>query len=212
MKRKILASSLAVALFSLVTSPPTLSYLTDDDAVTNNFTAGNITVETRAETSNCTAIETDETCTEAVSVANTGISPAYVKVEVWVPSEILSLDLTTLEPLYYSLSLVESSDFSAATPTSETKDSVDYSVYRFTRSEILPSGSQTGVITLNLTNRQVASTTSGNVNEEECTESGETCTATNQSTASLVNAGIEVYTKAIQAQGFESASEAFANY
>ena len=211
MKGKILASSLAVASLSLAASSPTLSYLTDDDSAVNTFTAGSITIETnRTLSPNCANLGTEETCTETVSVENTGTSPAYVRVEVRISESSLAQDVSTGQPPY-SLSFDKGEDWSEPVTVSPQEGEVNYYRYTFIRSEPLTSEGESGSITIQLTNHQVAEVNSGNVNTEECSGTEESCTITR--TSGLVEAGVEVYTQAIQAYtGFESANEAFDYY
>ena len=209
MKSRILASSLAVALFFALTIPPTISYFIAKDSEVNTFTAGNVSVDAITSQANCANIGYGETCTETITVENTGSVSAYVRVEVWVPTDTIALDSND-QPIHYSLSSSVPADFGMAETSTTTRENTSYNVYTFTRTDGLAAEATSGPITISLTNHQMSTAQTSNVNANECV--GENTTCVTSSTSSLVNAGVEVYVKAIQANGFLSASEAFTHY
>ena len=208
MKGKILVLSLIAIAFCIMPTQSTLSYLTDSEMEDVSYTIGTIKIRARTVRNNCENIPYQSTCIESVSFRNIGDTDAYVRSEIWIPADRLQLNDAS-EPLLYSLELEPSSEFTAGEPETVTKDDTEYIVYRFARSDVLESNASSGSVKIKLTNHQIASLTSGDLNAEECTGANSSCVTTSDITASLKDAGVKVYTQAIQAQGFSSAVEAF---
>ena len=138
MKKKILTVSLALALIAIVVSG-SLAYFTAQDQVTNTFTIGSVLIdiwENNTPTDsdvmefdtplvpvvNTTDVTADDGFADkVVKVENTGVSSAYVRTHIAVPTALIG---------YLELKL----DLSAWTyvgTTTATEEGVDYTVFTY---------------------------------------------------------------------------------
>lgn len=219
MKGKFLVLSLAAIALSIAGSSTTLSYFTDSDSSLANFTVGNISIETTTVKSNCSEMYYGDECTESITIKNTGNVPAYVRIRVLIPWEILtSYDTNGYPSLFgYSFTTPDGTSIVPANAYQQapkvTVDGIEYGQFTITYANQLSANVATEATVLTLKNYQNASATSDNVNDSECTTVEGSCsTMTTSVSVSLKDAGIIIYTQAIQAQGFSSATEAFNNF
>jgi predicted ribosomally synthesized peptide with SipW-like signal peptide len=137
-KKKVLVAALAVALLAIMVGG-SLAYFTDNDEVTNTFTIGSVLIdiwENNTPTDsdvmefdtplvpvvNTTDVSADDGFADkVVKVENTGVSSAYVRTHIAVPTALIG---------YLELKL----DLSAWTyvgTTTATVEGVDYTVFTY---------------------------------------------------------------------------------
>ena len=92
MKKKIVALCLVLALALTAIGGATLAYFTDTDTETNTFTVGNVKIDLVEDFQQNSVLlpgsKTENNVKKAVWVENTGVSDAYMWIEVWVPSAL----------------------------------------------------------------------------------------------------------------------------
>lgn len=105
MKKRIIAISLVVAMLAIAVIGGSLAYFTDTDAATNTFTVGNVDIKLIEQQKGAEGLEPfdqeknlvpsqpkgDGVISKIVSVENTGSNPAYVWVEMKIPTTLLNL-------------------------------------------------------------------------------------------------------------------------
>ena len=230
MKGKILVLSLAILALSIAGSATTLSYLTDSELTTANFTVGKVKIRTIAASINRWENETmmsdtdlinnssgystylqekcsnmlaepdkPAVCNRYIYVQNTGTVAAYLRVKVQIPTNDYFNDI--------GIEYGGSKEYEVTTPdfskpiNCATGGGKCYE-YIFTKYLPLQPGTMTA-------NPSLTAMTYSGVAETSTTDDGEEGSS---SGANLSTNGIRVYTQAIQAQGFSSATEAFSNF
>ena len=105
MKKRIIAISLVVAMLAIAVIGGSLAYFTDTDAATNTFTVGNVDIKLIEQQKGAEGLEpfdqeknlvpgtssNGSAVSKIVTVENTGSNPAYVWVEMRIPTALLDL-------------------------------------------------------------------------------------------------------------------------
>ena len=167
-KKKIVAFMLVIAMLALAIAGGTLAYFTDEGEATNVFTVGSVEIELYESTllrkDNATDAEIiadaanyqtylaaqelmpGVAVAKAPYVKNTGISDAYVRIRVMIPSA-LNLDVLATSAMCDEALEEEFSRPAGVAATAfdgtVTVDGVEYNVYSFIRNEPLASGEMT---------------------------------------------------------------------
>lgn len=169
MKKKIVAICLVLCLAVIALAGATLAYFTDTKDAENVFTIGSVKIELlesklhRADWGKGEFTD-DEIKADAEKyqeylaaqqlmpgvainkmpyVVNTGLSDAYVRIRVMIPS---ALDLDALNSSMYCSSALEAeftTDVNWTAPETRTVNGVKYDVYEFVRNEALKPGQMT---------------------------------------------------------------------
>lgn len=146
MKKKVLSIALAVALLAIMVTG-TLAYFTAEDAVTNTFTVGSVKIEiyeNDAATEDpvmafddplIPVVNTDPGADEnyipkAVKVKNTGLSQAYIRTHIAIPTALVGCLHLDLEETGW----VRQQDTAAAV------EGVAYTVFTYDHTEAVDSG------------------------------------------------------------------------
>lgn len=226
MKGKTLVLSLVVASLAITPSTGTMAYLKDEQTTVASFTTGQVKIHTRTASipregntdaaiianaedyldgyfqANCTSmIGPNATCNKFTYVENVGTVSAYVRVRVLIPNSLISVESPPIT-LNYTASTEYITVSSNNVPCSSYSSEL-CKEFKFTRKEPLPPGG--------LTINPVIDSITYNVISSTQTEGGENDEATSPN-LDLSVSNIKVYTEAIQAQGFENASDAFVHY
>lgn len=234
MKIKILVLSLVVAALSTTSAEGTLAYLKDEKSIVATFTTGQVRIQIHTASiprdiaatetdpavhntdeaiiadanaylagyyqEHCTAMLGNDECKKYTYVENIGQSDAYVRVRVLVPKSLISGE----DPL---ITLLETASTEYNKHSSEVACESDPSEqcveYIYTRAEKLSAGE--------FTQHPVIDAIRYNVIATAQAEEGANEIATSP-TLDLTTSNIKVYAEAIQAQGFNNASEAFAHF
>ena len=149
MKKRVLSIALAVALIAIAVSG-TLAYFADDDEVNNTFTLGSIEIEIYengaatpdAEQPLGTLIPVvknppsadDNYKKKIVEVKNTGLSSAFIRVHIAIPSELVN---------YLQLEW-DTTGWTRLESTEGSYKGVNYTVYSFDFNSAVESGKFTG--------------------------------------------------------------------
>ncbi len=223
MKGKVLVLSLVIAALSITCSTSSLAYLMDVDSSVTTFTTGQIEIRTltasigRGSTvsdadiidsannystylnNNCTNMLGGSTCDKHVFIQNTGSTSAYVRVRVLIPERLISGE----SPLFtFNRSSSEFTETARTGIYCEGTSGELCTEYTFTRAAALPANTMTSQSAIDSFVYNVVATTSS-TNEN---------TTTASEPIDLTDAGIRIYTEAIQAQGFASVTDAFNNF
>lgn len=196
MRIKFLVLSLVVATLAITCSTTTLAYLTDTDNSEVVFTVGNVQIANHTITSGtCEGMVKDDICTKTFSVENLGTVDAFTRVRVLIPETLLSENSPTLQITTANDEFIESPDSVYCNGISGDlcKEYVSTWTDVLTASTTATPRSLNFEYLLDLTTSTEGENTTG-------------------ASINLANLGIKVYTEAIQAQGFQSASEAFTNF
>lgn len=124
MKKRIIAISLVVAMLAIAVIGGSLAYFTDTDAATNTFTVGNVDIKLIEQQKSAEGLvpfdqeknlvpgtsSNGSAVSKIVTVENTGSNPAYVWVEMRIPTALLNLvngqypadTLESLNALHYN--------------------------------------------------------------------------------------------------------------
>ncbi|MBQ3475986.1 hypothetical protein IJH26_00515 [Candidatus Saccharibacteria bacterium] len=196
MRIKILVLSLVATILTVTMSSTTMSYLIDMEVSDAVFTVGNVKVLSVSEHSGvCENMQKNDTCINSLAVKNTGVSDAYVRVRVLVPEDLLSEDSPTLEITTANDEFVESENSIYCNGTDG--DLCKEYVSRWDDRLISDTTAAAREISFKyLLDASVSVEGEGNEGES----------------INPAILGIKVYTEAIQAQGFMSAEDAFANF
>ena len=230
MKGKILVLSLAILALSIAGSATTLSYFTDADSSTANFTVGKVKIRTIAtsigrwenETQMSDAdlitnssgystylqekcsnmlgeVDKPAVCNRYIFVQNTGTVAAYVRVKVQIP---INDYYNKIRIQYGGSKEYDVTEPNFGDPVNCASGGGLCFEYVFTRFQPLQPGTMTA-------NPSLTAMTYSGVAQTNTTDDGEEGSSGG---ADLSTNGIRVYTQAIQAQCFSSATEAFSQY
>ena len=216
MKKKILAFAMVFALAAVAVVGGSLAYFTDTDAKENTFTVGNVKIALVEEQNSDNGLVdfedrkqlmpgAENAVDKIVSVKNTGGNAAYIRVKITVPTELAEI-----------IHLVFEDDYTSTwnEVTSETVD--DGKVYTAVYKTKIASGESTShLLSKVYLDERVDMILDDNNNPvyfyTVTTVEGDAVTTENVP-VSLDEIKVDVIAEAIQADGFESAEDAFAAF
>lgn len=219
MKKKVISTMLLVVLVAVLSIGGTLAWLTDDDAVTNTFTVGNVEIlldealvkettdattgakewvadaeEARVQKNEYKGIYPGAVLPKDPTVKNTGSEPAYIRVSVTVNNwNILTADNVGIKDLETVFTVED--DFAETWKRVDivvADNTATYTYEYIANNGILAKAATTGPLFTEVTVPAL-------LNSEQMAKIGST-----------LQMDIKAY--AIQARGFADAEEAFAAY
>lgn len=161
-KKKIVSLSLVIALLATLVVGGTMAYFTDKDAETNTFTVGNVSIDLIEVFDEDSAVlnpggKDQNAINKDVTVKNDGKNPAWVRVKIYIPSQLDQLtnpDYIDNHETAASFNTVHMNtvgandviwNVKAANNEAKqvNKDGKDYNEYIFYYNKILPAGETT---------------------------------------------------------------------
>ncbi|MBR3204268.1 SipW-dependent-type signal peptide-containing protein [Candidatus Saccharibacteria bacterium] len=218
-KFRITIASLVITTICILSSTATLSYFTDTDTITNDFTVGNasttltiyddVSSETREDwrtfdIANYPPLTDEMDMPFYPQAVNDGNIPVYQRFRIVIPTTLAStitLDLPdNMNCIVETALSCANNDYTVTyNPTVEINNEPKYAEYYFTSNNVL---------SINSTTKEWPTEKIHINGISEANKSLFTC-ETNDNNCTL---GIHVYSDAIQTTGFQDAESAFANF
>ena len=214
-KIRIAVVSLMAMMITVLSSVGTLSYFTDTDAATNEFTIGNAATElaiygdtnkTTFDASDYSPLEDRTEIPFYLQATNNGNIPVYQRFRVVVPidlADIVTLKLSEKDctTMTGSTNVCSSEDYTVTYASSvEVNGTPKYAEYYIVSKAVIPVGGKTsewpatGIYIEGISEANGSLFTCANSNKNNCVM------------------GIDVYSDVIQTTGFANAAKAFEDF